>query len=71
MLAHRMLANGTGMKDELIELVETPDGSYVTLWYHSDTVANVIRPLVRMEYLEYTIPDKTNSPNQKYRKKQK
>ena len=39
--------------------------------YHSDTVANVIRPLVRMEYLEYTIPDKPNSPNQKYRKKQK
>ena len=39
--------------------------------YHSDTVANVIRPLVRMEYLEYTIPDKPNSPNQKYRRKQK
>ena len=39
--------------------------------YHSDTVANVIRSLVRMEYLEYTIPDKPNSPNQKYRKKQK
>ena len=36
MLAHRMLANGTGMKDELIELVETPDGSYVTLWGNTE-----------------------------------
>ena len=40
MLAHRMLANGTGMKDELIELVETPDGSYVTLWGNKDEAPN-------------------------------
>ncbi len=35
--------------------------------YHSDLVSKLIKPLIAMGYLEYTVPDKPKSPNQKYR----
>ena len=40
MLAHRMLNSGVGMNDQLIELVETPDSSYVTLWGNTEEPPN-------------------------------
>ena len=66
----------TGQQKNIIQYCSIPRSAreiltHIGYRYHSDIVANVIRPLVRMEYLEYTIPDKPNSPNQKYRKKQK
>ena len=66
----------TGQQKNIIQYCSIPRSAreiltHIGYKYHSDIVANVIRPLVRMEYLEYTIPDKPNSPNQKYRKKQK
>ena len=66
----------TGQQKNIIQYCSIPRSAreiltHIGYRYHSDTVANVIRSLVRMEYLEYTIPDKPNSPNQKYRKKQK
>lgn len=36
--------------------------------YHSKYIAEIIRPLVRMNYLEMMVPEKPNSKNQKYRK---
>lgn len=36
--------------------------------YHSKYIADIIRPLVKMRYLEMMVPDKPNSKNQKYRK---
>ena len=64
----------TGQQKNIIQYCSIPRSAREILTHigyrdHSDIVANVIRPLVRMEYLEYTIPDKPNSPNQKYRKK--
>ena len=39
--------------------------------YHSKYIAEIIRPLVKMNYLEMMVPDKPNSKNQKYRKVEK
>lgn len=36
MIAHRMLTSGNGMRDQLIDLVEDPNGSQVTLWGNVD-----------------------------------
>ena len=66
----------TGQQKNIIQYCSIPRTAREILTrigykYHSDTVANVIRPLVSMKYLEYTVPEKPRSKNQKYRKKQK
>ena len=66
----------TGQQKNIIQYCSTPRSAreiltHIGYKYHSDTVANVIRPLVSMKYLEYTIPEKPRSKNQKYRKKQR
>lgn len=66
----------TGQQKNIIQYCSIPRTAREILTrigykYHSDTVANVIRPLVFMKYLEYTVPEKPRSKNQKYRKKQK
>ena len=42
---------------------------HINYKYHPDAIAKMIKPLLSMGYLELTIPDKPNSPKQKYRKK--
>lgn len=64
----------TGVQKNIIQYCSIPRSAreiltHIGYKYHSDTVANVIRPLVSMKYLEYTIPEKPRSKNQKYRKK--
>ena len=44
---------------------------HINYKYHPDAIAKMIKPLLSMGYLELTIPDRPNSPKQKYRKKQK
>ena len=66
----------TGQQKNIIQYCSIPRSAreiltHIGYKYHSDTVANVIRPLVSMKYLEYTIPEKPRSKNQKYRKKQR
>jgi len=66
----------TGQQKNIIQYCSIPRSAreiltHIGYKYHSDIVAKIIRPLVNMEYLEYTIPDKPNSPKQKYRKRQK
>ena len=66
----------TGQQKNIIQYCSIPRTAreiltHIGYKYHSDIVAKIIRPLVNMGYLEYTIPDKPNSPKQKYRKKQK
>ena len=66
----------TGQQKNIIQYCSIPRSAreiltHIGYKYHSDIVAKIIRPLVNMGYLEYTIPDKPNSPKQKYRKKQK
>ena len=66
----------TGQQKNIIQYCSMPRSAreiltHIGYKYHSDTVANVIRPLVSMKYLEYTIPERPRSKNQKYRKKQR
>ena len=66
----------TGHQKNIIQYCSIPRSAreiltHIGYKYHSDIVAKIIRPLVNMGYLEYTIPDKPNSPKQKYRKWQK
>ena len=66
----------TGQQKNIIQYCSIPRSAreiltHIGYKYHSDIVAKIIRPLVNMGYLEYTIPDKPNSPKQKYRKKKK
>ena len=42
---------------------------HINYKYHPDAIAKMIKPLLSMGYLELTIPDRPNSPKQKYRKK--
>ena len=42
---------------------------HINYKYHPDAIAKMLKPLLSMGYLELTIPDKPNSPKQKYRKK--
>lgn len=42
---------------------------HINYKYHPDAIAKMIKPLLSMGYLEFTIPDRPNSPKQKYRKK--
>ncbi len=63
-----------GIQKDIIQYCSIPRTSreileHINYKYHSDAVAKFIKPLVEMGYLEYTIPDKPNSPKQKYRKK--
>ena len=42
---------------------------HINYKYHPDAIAKMLKPLLSMGYLELIIPDKPNSPKQKYRKK--
>ena len=42
---------------------------HINYKYHPDAIAKMLKPLLSMGYLGLTIPDKPNSPKQKYRKK--
>ena len=59
MLAHRMLNSGYGMKDQLIELVERPDNTFVTLWGNVEEAPNE-------SYLRFYVDDKASVATGQY-----
>lgn len=62
------------IKKNIIQYCSVPRSAreileHINYKYHPDAIAKMIKPLLSMGYLELTIPDRPNSPKQKYRKK--
>lgn len=75
-MQHRSYKSLSGIQKDVIQFCNIPRSAreileHIGYAYNSTNIANQIKPLVQLGFLEITEPDKPNSKNQKYRKVRK
>lgn len=70
---HASYKSLNGTQKNIIQFCSIPRSAreildHIGYAYNSTNIANQIKPLLQMEFIEMTEPDKPNSKNQKYRK---
>ena len=70
---HASYKSLNGIQKNIIQFCSIPRSAreildHIGYAYNSTNIANQIKPLLQMEFIEMTEPDKPNSKNQKYRK---
>ena len=75
-MQHRSYKSLSGIQKDVVQFCNIPRSAreileHIGYAYNSTNIANQIKPLVQLGFLEMTEPDKPNSKNQKYRKVRK